>query len=198
MTRPSNLLERIELSRANATPLGEFAFPPPTDMRPEAVAAYARTYLDHYGLRDWTFGFNRRVRGLGLCIYAPKRIELSAPYVANNTPERIRNTLVHEIAHALSEHGVGHGSAWVRLARSMGCDGKPCTEAEAVNMPAGRWECRCTGACGLLCTMHRRPKVEGKRFRCPKCRSRVLHYDAENPGVPLESEATLALTMTSR
>src|SRR5437879_3891491 len=62
------------------------------------VHSLANAMLASYGLPDWSFRFNRRKTEMGLCLYSPKRIELSIYFIELNSLEAIRETLLHEIA----------------------------------------------------------------------------------------------------
>src|SRR5262249_59568628 len=63
----------------------------------------ARLMAEH-GLGRWEFGFNNNVRRVGVCHYPtrarPGRIELSRHFVERNPEAEVRDTLLHEIAHA--------------------------------------------------------------------------------------------------
>jgi predicted SprT family Zn-dependent metalloprotease len=48
---------------------------------------------------------------MGLCLYEPKAIELSLHFIERNAEDVIRDTLLHEIAHALVGPGHGHDRA---------------------------------------------------------------------------------------
>ena len=62
---------------------------------------------------------------------------MSEPLIKINTIERCRETLLHEIAHALAGHDAGHGPVWVATARRIGltnparCCGEDVTRAPA-------------------------------------------------------------------
>ena len=77
-----------------------------------------------HGLHEWSFAYNRRKRALGFCFYEPRRIELSIHFVEHNSLEAIRDTLLHEIAHALVGPGHGHDAVWkcqcLRIGASAG------------------------------------------------------------------------------
>lgn len=70
-------------------------------------------------LPGWTFAFNRQRRTLGLCRYRERRIELSRPHAEAGSMAQARETLLHEIAHALAGPGTGHGPAWQRQMRLL-------------------------------------------------------------------------------
>jgi predicted SprT family Zn-dependent metalloprotease len=135
--------------------LAEPASLPPSTLPAPEVGAYARSLLAAFGLHDWAFAFNRRKCAMGLCLYGSKTIELSVHFIQRNGPEAIRETLLHEIAHALVGPGHGHDRVWQAKCLEIGA--RPERVCFAVNMPEGRWQARC-GGCGLVHSRHRRPK----------------------------------------
>lgn len=130
------------------------------------VRKMAEGLLAAHGLAEWKFGWNRRKRALGLCRYHLKRIELSVHFVVANGEEEIRETILHEIAHALAGQKAGHGAAWKAVCRRIGCKPERCDNGTAV-MPAGRWHAACPG-CGKQYSRHRRPQKRAK-YWCRHC-----------------------------
>jgi predicted SprT family Zn-dependent metalloprotease len=120
--------------------------------------------MARHGLTGWGFAFNRHKRGMGLCRYATRTIELSIHLVDRNSPEEVRDTILHEIAHALVGPGHGHDAAWKRTCREIGARPERCGQAD---MPRGRWQASCPG-CGTAFSRHRRPKRLRGWF-CPAC-----------------------------
>jgi len=59
---------------------------------------------------DYRLEFNNRKTVLGSCNYNKKVISLSKPYIESNKDEVIKNTILHEIAHALTKSG--HDKKW--------------------------------------------------------------------------------------
>jgi predicted SprT family Zn-dependent metalloprotease len=122
-----------------------------------AMQTYALAYalLARYGLHDWSFALNRRKSQMGLCLFDEKAIALSVHFIELNDDDAIRDTLLHEIAHALTGPGHGHDTIWKRTCVEVGA--KPERLCYDVNMPQGRWQATC-GSCGMLHHRHRRPK----------------------------------------
>lgn len=87
----------------------------------------ARDLMDEYGLLDWALrGSTRFRRTLGRCIWKDKVILLSCEYVRLNTWRSVRETVLHEIAHALVPEDPGHGEAWKAKARELGIGDSSC------------------------------------------------------------------------
>jgi predicted SprT family Zn-dependent metalloprotease len=110
--------------------------------------------LAAHGLHAWYFAFNRRKQVMGLCVYDRRTIELSAHFVERNTLEEIRDTILHEIAHALVGPGHGHDAVWKRKCLEIGARPVRCGQAD---MPEGRWQAQC-GRCGKNFHRHRKPR----------------------------------------
>jgi predicted SprT family Zn-dependent metalloprotease len=115
------------------------------------VRQLALGLLVSHGLSGWSFAYNRRKRTLGLCVYHRRTLELSLHFVERNGVAAIRDTLLHEIAHALVGPGHGHDAAWKRQCVVIGARPVRCGHAD---MPEGRWQARCEG-CGRTFHRHR-------------------------------------------
>jgi len=125
----------------------------------------ASSMMISHGLADWTFAYNRRRRSLGLCRYMLRRIELSLPYVMRNDEASIRDTILHEIAHALAGQRAGHGARWKAICRQIGAVPERCDRVAV--MPRGRWVGRC-GCCGQEFQRYRRP-ARRANYSCRTC-----------------------------
>jgi predicted SprT family Zn-dependent metalloprotease len=113
--------------------------------------------MEKHGLAGWTFGFDNAKRRAGLCNYTHKHISLSIHFVAHNSDEQVRDTILHEIAHALAGHEAGHGLVWMYAAARIGAEPKPCYDSATTVMPKGRWRALCPG-CNKEFSRFRRPK----------------------------------------
>jgi hypothetical protein len=104
-----------------------------------------------YGsLSDWrgSTGGKLRTSG-GNCAYGKKLIQIADWMIESDITkfEDLRETILHEIAHAnawLKHRENGHGSIWVREARLIGCTGDRCLPKKycAVLYESAIYKCR--------------------------------------------------------
>lgn len=94
--------------------------------RLKAVAEQARELMDRHGLRDWTLRFSGARTKLGECRARDKLILLSRMHAVKDTPERVTDTILHEVAHALAGPGAGHGPVWKAVAERLGATPRSC------------------------------------------------------------------------
>lgn len=92
------------------------------------IESLANYLLREYGLTDWKFVWdNANVRN-GSCSHRRKRITLSIKRTPLRTFEATRNTILHEIAHALVGENHGHDDVWRAKAKEIGCTGETCSK----------------------------------------------------------------------
>lgn len=91
------------------------------------VISMAQELMKYHGLLDngWRFKLDRAKARCGCCWFDTKVISVSKFYLqgARVTAQNIRNTVLHEIAHALAGYDAGHGPVWKAIAIDIGCDG---------------------------------------------------------------------------
>jgi predicted SprT family Zn-dependent metalloprotease len=154
------VLARAQALRQAGVQLREHA-----DERPPAslltkARELATQLMAQHGLTEWQFVFNANKRRAGVCRYPvrgrPGRIALSKHYVLRNPADEVRDTILHEIAHALVGSGHGHDEVWKARCVAVGARPERCY-GEAVEMPKGKWRATC-GGCGKEHDRHRRPK----------------------------------------
>jgi predicted SprT family Zn-dependent metalloprotease len=114
---------------------------------------------------DWLFEFDRSKVRFGRCHYGRKEISLSRHLVELNDEVEVRDTILHEIAHALAPRGAGHGPKWRRVAEAIGCVPRRCYGEEVVR-PSARFRGTCP-ACRQVVHRHRRTLIA-----CGKCAPR--------------------------
>lgn len=122
----------------------------------------AKSLMDQHGLTGWRFEFDRATRRFGVTKYGRRTIGLSKALTELNGAAEVKNTILHEIAHAKVGPGYGHGGIWRDMARSIGCDAKRCYGL-AVIKPAHKYIGTCP-KCGFQTARNRRTNSA-----CSKC-----------------------------
>jgi predicted SprT family Zn-dependent metalloprotease len=112
----------------------------------------------------WKFEFDRSKVRFGKCAYGTKTISLSRYLVELNAESEVRDTILHEIAHALAPRGAGHGNKWRVVAQSIGCNAMRCYGDEVVR-PIPRYKGVCP-SCQRVISRHRRNLIA-----CGRCSS---------------------------
>lgn len=125
----------------------------------------AASLMEEYGL-DWDFGWDHARRRAGQTNYTHRKITLSKPLTLLCTDEQVRETILHEIAHALVGPGHGHGPVWKQMARRVGAQPR---RLAAPDFPQAQapWQAVCSA--GHRHDRFRRPK---NLVSCGRCSSR--------------------------
>lgn len=131
------------------------------------VRAIAEHLMAQHGLTDgpdkWTFNYNTRKRCTGLCRYRERSIEVSTYHAEQSPIENVTNTILHEIAHALTP-GDNHGAAWRVACCEIGAAPARCYQGPEIDKQH-KWELRCYN-CGLVHKCYRKPKRSSSCARC--------------------------------
>lgn len=72
----------------------------------------------------YSFKWDNAKRRFGLCNWKKKIISLSQPLTLLNSEEQVKNTILHEIAHALTE--TGHNKRFYKMCSKLGTTPKRC------------------------------------------------------------------------
>lgn len=88
--------------------------------RLRTVANMARRLMDEHHLKDWTLAFVESYTRAGDCLYRDRLIRISRRHALEHADDRIRDTVLHEIAHAIAGPEAGHGPLWKAVARRIG------------------------------------------------------------------------------
>lgn len=134
------------------------------------VRTLAVELLNQYGLTGWRVEFDRAKTRAGQCRYRDRVISLSAPLMRLQGEAEVRETVLHEVAHALAGSSAGHGPAWQTIAMRIGASGNRMLSAKAV--PRKDWVGTCPA--GHEAHRHRRPS---QPLSCGQC-SRTFSPDA--------------------
>lgn len=146
-------------------------------MHPHDAARLARELMNRHGLLDsgWRFQFDHARRRFGTCRYREKTITLSKPLTLLNAEAEVRDTILHEIAHALCP-GDGHGVRWKAACRRIGARPRRCyTDATVTSPPraAAKYAFGCP-PCGWWVD---RRRVTANRYVCARCRGKLVYRD---------------------
>ena len=114
--------------------------------------------------RGWRFEFDNAKKRFGCCRYGSKRITLSVHLTELNGVENVKDTILHEIAHALCPRQ-GHNYVWKRKALEIGCNGNRCYSSDEVETVKGNYSATCVG-CNKVYSRFRRPKFSSSCKRC--------------------------------
>lgn len=135
------------------------------------ASALAEHLLEQHGLAGWTVAWDSAKRRAGVCRFGPRVLGLSAPLTALHDEAEVRDTILHEIAHALTGPAHGHDAHWRRVATSIGCSGLRCVAPEAPRVEP-TWQGTCPA--GHVTGRHKRPE------RVATCAACAPRFDLAN------------------
>ena len=143
-------------------------------MNIKEVYTLATKLLEEHGLsqRGWIIQFDSAKRRFGQCRYRSRVISLSKPLTEANDYVEVLDTILHEIAHALTP-GAGHGSQWKKKCVEIGAKPQRCYSSEDTNIIAGKYRAVC-GGCGKEHTRHKR-LPRGRRVAC-NCQGHIKDW----------------------
>lgn len=128
-----------------------------------AAAALARQLMNEHGLHDWGLIFDNAKTRAGVCRQSTRQIGLSRPLTQLHADREVRDTILHEIAHALVGADHSHDAVWRAKAREIGCSGDRCVSSERGQLE-GDWQGTCPA--GHTVNRHRRPT---RAVSCSAC-----------------------------
>jgi predicted SprT family Zn-dependent metalloprotease len=134
-------------------------------MHPITIKAMARDLMREHHLYAWTVRFDSAVVRAGCCYHRQRLITLSEPLMVRWSEKEVRETILHEIAHALAGPRCGHGPKWKAIARKIGSTGDRCwSPSEDAPAIPPKWLGVCP-TCSLTYPRHRRVAS----LACGKC-----------------------------
>jgi len=141
--------------------------------RNEAVS-FCHARLIECGLTDWHVRLNTDVNSgfLGMCLHTDKTIVLSGHHIDIHDELMIKNTINHEISHALVGAGHAHDETWKTQAIACGCyDTNPCSNLSLSPEAIDAIRSGATLELEVEETVIRTPKFRVTRLleRCPEC-----------------------------
>ncbi len=109
----------------NVTPILEPA-PVQEKGKKEVIETYLVAKMQENGLTqaNWTYTYDNRKGRLGCCDYRRKQICISEYAIQHYSIEEMKNTVLHEIAHALVGKSNGHNRVFKQKLIELGGNGK--------------------------------------------------------------------------
>ena len=149
-----------------------------------AAQDLALKLMAEHGLAGWTFAFNGSYKQLGRCIQydngSPGRIELSVHFGEAADDNQLRDTILHEIAHALCGVEKQHGPAWKAKCLEIGAIPERC--AKGLVLRHNRYRADCP-SCGRSYSRRKLPD-SGLVYFCWDCgnpKGILTYFDTRPP-----------------
>lgn len=133
----------------------------------DSVARLARELMAKHQLNQWSFQFDNGTKRGGCCHYATQLLSLSHEFAKRASDEEIRDTILHEIAHALVGKEHRHDEVWRAKALQIGCSGRRCHDLQ---FTPPRYIVKCEHNCWVATAERRRRGVV-----CTRCRGTVVY-----------------------
>jgi predicted SprT family Zn-dependent metalloprotease len=132
------------------------------------LKAYAKERMDLFKLDDWEFDWDYAVQRFGCCYHERKKITISLSLLQINNIEVLKNTVNHEIAHALAGREACHGPAWKAKCLVTGAKPERCCQAGIIT---GKYKGLCS-ICPFTCYKQKMPKHAGT-WRHSGCKGKI-------------------------
>lgn len=125
-------------------------------------------------IKGWSYDFDNSKKQLGLCSSKRKKIFISQYNFKYYSEEKFKNTVLHEIAHALNYiEGTedGHGPNWKKICIRIGAEPIRCAETnnaiiqQKIDNKEYKWTYNCP-KCEHIIGSHRRRTIKRS---CGKC-----------------------------
>jgi predicted SprT family Zn-dependent metalloprotease len=133
----------------------------------EAVSL-ATELLHGYRLDRWRVVVDRAKTRAGACRFDVREIGLSGPLTSLHSPSEVRQTILHEIAHALVGPAHSHDAVWRAEATRLGCSPRACLPRDSPRV-AAPWVGTCPA--GHTVARHRRPQRPASCRQCSRAYS---------------------------
>jgi predicted SprT family Zn-dependent metalloprotease len=119
----------------------------------------------HLPGQGWRIAWDNARGRNGQCRYGTKTLSFSRPVTQQRDEADFRNTVLHEIAHAMTP-GAKHGPVWRRQFIALGGDGKRCSSDQIDQAAVAKYALECAVTREVLGYVNRK----GKRLATAQCR----------------------------
>lgn len=156
-----------ELLTALNTPTG------PREARMETILQQAVKLLELHGLKKWRFKFDDSTRRAGCCNYRDRVISISFDLARSGSDDDVRDTLLHEIAHALVGSKHNHDAVWKAKAKEIGCSGE---RTHKLQFALPRYHVSCENHC-----WKQTAERQNRRLICRTCGGKLVYTPYHAP-----------------
>ena len=132
-----------------------------------SIHQLATGLMARHGLKKWEFRFDHGTRRAGCCNYRDRLISISFNHAQSGSDDDIRDTILHEIAHALVGRRHHHDAVWQAKAHEIGCSGH---RTHRLELAPPRWKVHCENRCWTRAAQRRNP-----RLVCRKCGGKLVY-----------------------
>lgn len=146
------------------------------------VLSLGNQLMKQHGLTSlgWGFELDNAKRRFGVCRHRNRTISISKHLATLNDEAKVKDTILHEIAHALVGPNHGHDHVWKRKCIEIGAKPERCYSTDETNTPTLRYVAKCE-ACGKEHQKVKRPQPLSKyACRCqshlPWSNRKILNY----------------------
>ena len=122
------------------------------------------------GLTDWGVILSKSRYWYGLCVYEPKRIELSMPFLDVASDNEVVEVIKHEVGHAIAGNEAAHSGKWMNATARIGGNPSRCSPVKL----KPRWNIHCEECGELMRGWNVQKDLSG--YTCCKCRGKNLVY----------------------
>lgn len=134
----------------------------------EEIYELARSLMNGHGVVSWKFKFHNSNRRVGNCCHTEKTISLSKQLILACSKTLVLDTVLHEIAHAITGKNHGHDRKWKINFLRLGGSGNRLADTTQIDFSKIKF-----GYIGKCPNGHthyraRKPK-EGSRESCGLC-----------------------------
>ena len=145
--------------------------------------------MNDHGFSHLELSFTNTKTALGTCVFrygTPVRITLSKPWVIELDEAEVKDTILHEIAHAIAGHEAGHGLKWKAACQTIGANPYRLARLDSklvkdVKQKLSKYHAVCADPlCDTEVYFDRFTKNwQHGVYRCGKCKSKLIV--SENP-----------------
>ena len=133
-----------------------------------AAETLARQLFSKHNLKKWDFKFDHARRRFGCCTFAMKTISLSKILVELNSPQKVHDTLLHEIAHAVVGPRHAHDKIWRAKIIEIGGEASARFREKEVEIPRAKFVAVCPNCKKEFPVFRRNSKKVACRACCRK------------------------------